>query len=333
MSNFDANPFADPFQDGSVTAATSSNQAGMEDFNPFAQNGTNDSPMMHPTNAPPPYDYGSNNVTAKSAPPVAAPAPAPVIPGHEELLKRQEELEKKAEELQRREQQMASSSFNPRANNWPPMPKWFPVGPCFYQDFSVDIPSGFQSTIKLLYYLWMFYCVVMFLNMITSLVIFCVDSTTGTGFGLSILWWLLFTPCSLCWYRPVYKAFRSDSSFNFFLYFFIMFFQACVAVIMAVGIPNSGYTGWIVALGHFDAQHGGPGAGIMACIQATLFSIMAILSFVLLKKVHSIYRSSGASFEKAQQEFATDVMKNPGVQTAAANAAGAAVQSSLSGRY
>nr|XP_002127112.1 secretory carrier-associated membrane protein 1-like [Ciona intestinalis] len=339
MSNFDANPFADPFQDGSVTAATSSDKANLEDFNPFAQtaNDNNAPAMMQPTNPPPPYtDYGSNNISPNSAPPVAAPAAPPVIPGHEELLKRQEELERKAEELQRREQQMASSNYNPRSNNWPPIPKWFPVGPCFYQDFSVDIPHEFQTTIKMLYYLWMFYCLVMFFNMLTSLAVFCVDSTTGTGFGLSILWWLLFTPCSLCWYRPAYKAFRSDSSFNFFLFFFIMFFQACVGVIMAVGIPNSGYSGWIVALGHFDASKGGPGIGIMASIQSTMFTVMAVLSIILLKKVHSVYRSTGASFEKAQQEFASDVMKNPGVQTAAANAAGAAASSAaqnLGGRY
>uniref|UniRef100_A0A8D0FEA3 Secretory carrier-associated membrane protein n=1 Tax=Strix occidentalis caurina TaxID=311401 RepID=A0A8D0FEA3_STROC len=40
-------------------------------------------------------------------------------------------------------------------NNWPPLPENFPVGPCFYQDFSVDIPVEFQKTVKIMYYLWM----------------------------------------------------------------------------------------------------------------------------------------------------------------------------------
>jgi len=43
--------------------------------------------------------------------------------------------------------------------------------------------------------------------------------------------------------------------------------------------------------------------------------------------VHTLYRTTGASFEKAQQEFATGVMKNPGVRNAAANAASSAMQS------
>lgn len=52
-------------------------------------------------------------------------------------------------------------------------------------------------------------CTLLF-NLISSLAMFCVDpSGSGVGLGLAILWALLFTPCSfVCWYRPVYKAFR-----------------------------------------------------------------------------------------------------------------------------
>lgn len=46
--------------------------------------------------------------------------------------------------------------------------------------------------------------------MVSCLAMFCVDpSGSGFGLGMSILWAILFTPCSfVCWYRPVYKAFR-----------------------------------------------------------------------------------------------------------------------------
>ncbi|CAG2066684.1 unnamed protein product, partial [Timema podura] len=63
-----------------------------------------------------------------------------------------------------------------------------------------------------------------------------------TTFGLAILYLILFTPFSfLCWYRPAYKAFRSDSSFNFMVFFFVFFFQFMVTVIQTIGIPGSGY--------------------------------------------------------------------------------------------
>lgn len=42
-----------------------------------------------------------------------------------------------------------------RENNWPPLPFWCPVKPCFYQDFSVEIPTDYQRICKMLYYLWM----------------------------------------------------------------------------------------------------------------------------------------------------------------------------------
>ena len=110
----------------------------------------------------------------------------------------------------------------------------------------------------------------MIFNLISSMAMFCVDTSgSGVGMGLAILWAILFTPCSfVCWYRPVYKAFRfvppsyhkpkscwaklspvisfplvfrSDSSFNFFVFFFVFFAQVVIYVIMTIGIPGWGY--------------------------------------------------------------------------------------------
>eukprot|EP00106_Octopus_bimaculoides_P011140 XP_014778582.1 PREDICTED: secretory carrier-associated membrane protein 1-like isoform X2 [Octopus bimaculoides] len=156
-----------------------------------------------------------------------------------DLQRRQEELERKAAELQRKEQEMRNMQLQGKQNNWPPLPKWFPIGPCFYQDFSVDIPLEFQKTVKFAYYLWMLYVFVLFLNFLGSLANLVARSDGANTFGFSILWFLLFTPCSfVCWYRPLYKAFRSDSSFNFFIFFFVFFFQFCTCVIMSLGIPG-----------------------------------------------------------------------------------------------
>jgi hypothetical protein len=49
----------------------------------------------------------------------------------------------------------------------------------------------------------------LFLNLLACLAWFTSDASNGTAFGLSILWFVIFTPCAfLCWYRPIYKAFR-----------------------------------------------------------------------------------------------------------------------------
>lgn len=49
----------------------------------------------------------------------------------------------------------------------------------------------------------------LFVNMFGCLAWFWVDASHGVDFGLAMLWFLLFTPCSfICWYRPLYGAFR-----------------------------------------------------------------------------------------------------------------------------
>jgi len=53
---------------------------------------------------------------------------------------------------------------------------------------------------------------------------------------------------------------------------------------MSLGIPNSGYTGWIVAVGHYGGK-GNVAIGITASVQAALFTIMTVLCVFLLIRV------------------------------------------------
>ncbi|XP_053718188.1 secretory carrier-associated membrane protein 3 [Synchiropus splendidus] len=319
-----------PFQDPAVTQHSSNTgYATLDLYNPFDNT----------TRPPPPYE-----ATAPPAPPAQTPPSRttpteprnygsynnsqPVVTATTtELLKKQEELEKKAQDLERRERELESHGLGPgasRQNNWPPLPSFCPVGPCFYQDISVEISQRFQRIVTFMYYFWMFCTGTLVLNLFSSLAIFCVDTANGVGLGLAILWCLLFTPCSfVCWYRPVYKAFRTDSSFNFFTFFFVFFAQVVVFVIMTIGIPGWGFSGWIVSLAALKAS---VGVGVIMMITAILFTAQLAIGVFMLKKVHSLYRQTDASFQKAQAEFATGVMSNQAVRQAAANAAANAAQ-------
>ncbi|XP_014692525.1 secretory carrier-associated membrane protein 3 [Equus asinus] len=337
------NPFADPgeldnpFQDPAVIQHRPSPQyATLDVYNPFETR--EPPPAYEPSSAPAPLpppvapslqssrklspaepkNYGSYSTQASAA---AATA---------ELLKKQEELNRKAEELDRRERELQHAALGgaaPRQNNWPPLPSFCPVQPCFFQDISMEIPHEFQKTVSTMYYLWICSTLALLLNFLACLASFCVETSNGSGFGLSILWILLFTPCSfVCWYRPMYKAFRSDSSFNFFVFFFIFFVQDVIFVLQAIGIPGWGFSGWISALVLVGPN---PAVAVLMLLVALFFTGIAVLGIVMLKRIHSLYRRTGASFQKAQQEFAAGVFSNPAVRTAAANAAAGAAENAF----
>lgn len=113
------------------------------------------------------------------------------------------------------------------------------------------------------------------------------------------------------------------------------------------------YSGWISAIAAIGKNKA---VGVIMMVVAAFFTATAGLAIVLLKmvssswfpsenlwfvgldflvmgailsQVHSHYRRTGASFQKAQQEFSQGVVTNRTFQTAAANAATTAAQSTL----
>ncbi|XP_074153061.1 secretory carrier-associated membrane protein 2 [Sminthopsis crassicaudata] len=329
MSAFDTNPFADPvdvnpFQDPSVTQLTNPPQGGLAEFNPFSEN----SRLTHAATTVP-----ATQATGPSQPAVLQPSVEPTpqalaSAGQAGLLQQQEELERKAAELDRKERELqnAAANLHVRPNNWPPLPAGCPIKPCFYQDFSAEIPADYQRTCKMLYYLWMLHSVTLLLNLLACLASFYAHDYRGVDFGLSILWFVLFTPCAfICWYRPIYKAFRSDNSFSFFVFFFVFFCQIAIYVIQLVGLPGWGNSGWITAVSTVKADS--PIAvSVIMMVVAGFFTLCAVLSLFLLKRVHSLYRRTGASFQQAQEEFSQGIFASRTFRNTAAGAARGAFQ-------
>ncbi|KFQ39616.1 Secretory carrier-associated membrane protein 2, partial [Mesitornis unicolor] len=336
------------FQDPSVTQLTNTSQGGLDEFNPFSESSqlTN---AARTTPATQPSGHSQPAVLQTSVEPTPQAVAAAAQAG---LLQQQAELERKAAELEKKERELQSNaaSINPRQNNWPPLPRKCPIKPCFYQDFSADIPADYQRICKMLYYLWMLHSITLLLNLLACLAWFTVETQRGVDFGLSILWFILFTPCAfLCWYRPIYKAFRQVLSFSFFVFFFIFFCQIAIYIIQALlgrpllpplhlvlptecspcspRSPLSG-SGWIAALSEL---HGNLAVAVIMMVVAGFFTLCAVLSLFLLKQVHSLYRRTGASFQRAQEEFSQGILTNRSFQNAAAGVASSAAQNAFRG--
>lgn len=348
MSGFDDNnPFGDPFSDPSITSATKgpkvNGDSGLEDYNPFANQTTKASNSIRGAANPPiispepavinTSSLGPSNNRPYASPPAYTPSAAQTIT-IDEIQRQKEELDRKEAELAAREERLRreASSMN-RENNWPPLPSILPCNPCFYQDINVEIPVEFQKIVRLVYYLWIYYVGVLFVNLLGGLATMIEGIEGGTGiFAFSLVALFIFTPLSfVCWFRPLYKAFRNDSSFNFMVFFFVFFCQLVFAIIWAIGIPGMGSVGLIMAIKSTE------GVSIIFSIFIFLCAIVigsyALASFLVLVKVHSIYRSTGASMQKAQLEFTQGVLRNEHVQQAATAAAAGAARQAMNQQF
>uniref|UniRef100_A0A670XZX0 Secretory carrier-associated membrane protein n=1 Tax=Pseudonaja textilis TaxID=8673 RepID=A0A670XZX0_PSETE len=195
-----------------------------------------------------------------------------------------------------------------KVNNFPPLPKFIPLKPCFYQNFTDEIPIDYQTLVRRIYRLWMFYCITLCVNLIACLA-WWIASGEGVNFGLAILWLVLFSPCSyVCWFRPVYKAFRSDSSFNFMAFFFLFGGQFILTIFQAIGFSGWGACGWIATIRLIGTN---VGAGIVMLFPTVMFTLCAVGMLICLIRVHRIYRGGGGSFQKAQNEWQSGSWKDP----------------------
>jgi len=331
MGDQAVNPFANPSDVQPVLGASIGGPTS-NDFNPFAEQQQQQPPQQQPAQnsyAPQPY-----STTPAMIEPTRAEPPYGQYGGgysqDDSMRARQEELERKAAELEKKEAELKTiQSQGVKENNFPPLPSFCCVGPCYYHDISVEIPMESQRTCKMMFIVWQFYVFCLFFNCITALAALCIGSESGAQlFGISILYMVIFPPLSfVVWYRPIYKALRSGSSFNYMLFFFTFFFQAVFTVLYALGMNFLGTCGWINGAGIAanTKLSGREGVAAMFFISGALFTLLGAFKILLLRKVHTQYRRSGANMEKAKSEFAQGIATNKNVQNAAVTAVKAGV--------
>ncbi|CAF0799669.1 unnamed protein product [Adineta steineri] len=312
----DINPFADPSIQ-QATQQTFTNQQTLNDYNPFGNTTVGSKvQLIEPTqiNATP-------SLPASQQPPAYATATIPnTIPQTTrvdltQLERQQAELEQREKRLMERERELRNSQVTHRDKNFPPLPAWFPLRPCFYQDINVEIPPEFQIWVRYLYYLWLLYAGTLALNIIAAFAYLMVDKNGVSTFGLSIVYFILFIPCSyVCWFRPIYRAFREDSASSFMIFFLMFFMQFIITVLQFFGIANLGCK--IIV-------------GLIVMIVTLSFGFIVLADALLLIKVHRLYRQSGATLEQAQREFQSAFVNNPTVRGAAREAATAGINETL----
>lgn len=263
-----------------VAQNTTSQQRGLEDYNPFDDENKN-------VGGAQPLPTGNMTSQARvGGMPASQPASgtsqmAPQL-SLEEFHRRQAELDRKAAELDRREREInAGGGGAARLNNWPPLPEKCCFQPCFYHDIDQEIRIEFQKTVRNLYYVWILYAAVLFVNIVGALILMLTYGEIK-NFITAVIFAFLFTPASfMCWYRPAYKAFKSDSSFDFMVFFFIFFCQTVVTIIQTT-------LSFITAVEYFGATPGQILLGLFLLLIACGFGVCAAGDVMMLSKVNVI---------------------------------------------
>ena len=324
MSGLDNNPFADPFKD------------------PAVQRAMQPSPNSNPQQQPAVAGYGGTSLSNPR--PAAAQIGVPL--SEEDLFRQQEELRRREQELQRRQQEfqqqqraqmggggLPGGGGGPApAHNWPPLPAFVPLQPCFYQDIDVEIPVHFQETVRFVYYVYLVYVLALAANVVGALLYMLFAGGAFGLFLLAIIQMAIFSPCAfLLWFRPVYKAFRDDSSFNFMMFFLVLFFHTIFCFVQMLGFSYA--VGWFTTIEVFKISIF---VGILMLVPTLAFTAAFVGMCLSLVKVHRFYRGN-FTLDKARQEFSNNVMADRNVQNAANTAARAAaahaVNEVASGRY
>lgn len=349
MSSYDDNPFGDPtapgddpFKDPAIQQITKKRPnigEGLDDYNPFDSSTQPRSAIVRGAANPPPPQYTPDAGPAVMTPSSIDNSTLPQyskssqqvlthMPSTSELQRRQEELDRKAAELDRREAELKEmEKTNVRRNNWPPLPENCCWQPCFYLDINIEIQPDFQAIVTQLYNLWQLHTGLLLANILGAL-LYCFVKLDIGHVLMAIIYAALYIPLSfLCWFRPGYKAFKDDSSFNFMVFFFMFSIQFIISIFEAFGF-SVGYCGLIFFI-DFLSVASGVKKYLIGFILLSIFGGFCVVAFAdlyLLTKVHRIYRSSGASMAKARAEFTTEFFSNEHVRGAAANVAQAAVR-------
>ncbi|XP_074272159.1 secretory carrier-associated membrane protein 1-like isoform X1 [Silene latifolia] len=220
-----------------------------------------------------------------------------------ELHAKEAELRKREEALKRREEAAERAGIVIAEKNWPP---FFPI---IHNDIASEIPIHLQ---KLCYsafatLLGLTLCLTWNIVAVTTAWIKGGDATI---WFLAVIYFISGVPCAyVLWYRPLYRAFRTESAMNF-TWFFLFYVIHILFVIFAAVAPPVVFKGKSLAgiLPAIDLIGSNVLVGIFYFVGFGLFCLEALISIWVIQQVYTYFRASGKSTQ-IRQEAARGAMR------------------------
>ncbi|XP_012462081.1 secretory carrier-associated membrane protein 1 isoform X1 [Gossypium raimondii] len=293
MSRFDANPFAEeevnPFSDPAVRKGSGQSNYGGGAF--YTTNpGSVPSATSRLSPLPPePYDRGATvDIPLDSAKDLKA--------REKELKAKEAELNKREQELRRKEDAIARAGIVIEDKNWPP---YFPI---IHHDIANEIPVHLQK-IQYVAFTTLLGLVLCLTWNVLAVTTAWIKGEGPTIWFLAIIYFISGVPGGyVMWYRPLYRAMRTDSAlkFGWFFLFYLLHIGFCIFASVAPpiifkGKSLAGILPAIDLIGHNAL------VGIFYFIGFGFFCIESLLSVWVIQQVYMYFRGSGKADEMKRE--------------------------------
>ncbi|XP_022965309.1 secretory carrier-associated membrane protein 4-like [Cucurbita maxima] len=197
------------------------------------------------------------------------------------------ELNRKEKEIKKREEAVSRAGVPTDDRNWPP---FFPI---IHHDIANEIPVHAQKLQYLAFASWLGIGLCLVFNVI-AITVCWIRGGGVTIFLLAVIYAILGIPLSyVLWYRPLYRAMRTDSALNFGWFFMFYGIHILFCVFAAIAPPvvfhGQSLTGILAAIDVFS-QH--VLVGIFYLIGFAFFCLESLLSLWVLQKIYLYFRGN-----------------------------------------
>ncbi|XP_010278340.1 PREDICTED: secretory carrier-associated membrane protein 3-like [Nelumbo nucifera] len=287
----EVNPFADPAARGKASGQSHYGGGAFFTTNPGSVPSATNSRLSPLPPEPADFNYGRGATVD-----IPLGTEKDLKKKEKELQAKEAELRKREQELKRKEEAAARAGIVIEEKNWPP---FFPI---IHHDIANEIPIHLQR----LQYVAFTTLLGLFACLLWNIVAVTTAWIKGEGvkiWFLAIIYFISGVPGGyVLWYRPLYRAMRTESAlkFGWFFLFYLLHIGFCIFAAVAPPIIFKGksLTGILPAV---DLISGNVLVGIFYFIGFGLFCVESMISIWVIQQVYMYFRGSGKAAEMKRQ--------------------------------
>ncbi|KAL0407367.1 UNVERIFIED_CONTAM: Secretory carrier-associated membrane protein 4 [Sesamum latifolium] len=213
-----------------------------------------------------------------------------------ELQAKEAELKRREQEVRRKEEAAARAGIVLEEKNWPP---FFPI---IHHDIANEIPIHLQKLQYVAFTTLLGLVIALLWNVIAVTTAWIKHGDAKIWF-LAIIYFISGVPGAyVLWYRPLYRAFRSESALKFGWFFMCYLLHIGFCIFAAVAPPvvfrGKSLTGILPAV---DLIGDHVLVGVFYFIGFGLFCLESVLSIWVIQQVYMYFRGTGKAAEMKRE--------------------------------